>query len=260
MNSYARVPEPSPLVSVGSSYIVKEVGNVSAAVLAKLEDVMAAFLRYEIDAVRACQFFMATIGTSKPIERLSMILSVSERPLPSISNLPLEAQSFLLRKKSRAWSDYEDLRLLAGIHRFGLDGWGSVAQFVGNSRTKAQCCQRWCRGLDPKISKIQWTKEEDAILRDCQAKFGNKWAFFMNHLPGRSCVAIRNRWTHLCRVGQPTSDSSDSDDVRPQVPKADSSTVMSNWSLIDQLFSETNDLFGNDACFDLFGDLTNLYE
>lgn len=198
MNSYARVPEPSPLVSVGSSYIVKEVGNVSAAVLAKLEDVMAAFLRYEIDAVRACQFFMATIGTSKPIERLSMILSVSERPLPSISNLPLEAQSFLLRKKSRAWSDYEDLRLLAGIHRFGLDGWGSVAQFVGNSRTKAQCCQRWCRGLDPKISKIQWTKEEDHKLLDLVAQYGQKaWTKIAAEFGNRCDVQCRYRYKQL---------------------------------------------------------------
>jgi len=28
-----------------------------------------------------------------------------------------------------------------------------VASFVGNGRTRAQCAQRWSRGLNPKICK-----------------------------------------------------------------------------------------------------------
>ena len=161
-------------------------------------------------------------------------------------------------RKNR-WNEQEDEILRKMIEQHGARNWNLIARSIPGRNGK-QCRERWAIFLDPSVSKEQWTKEEDNILRNCQAKFGNKWAFFMNHLPGRSCVAIRNRWTHLCRVGQATSESSDSDDVKPQDPNQDGNTVMANWSVIDQLFGDTNDIFGSDSNFDLFRDLASLYE
>ena len=55
--------EPSPLVSIGTACVVKICPNATPQVLAKLEDVMARFLRYEIDGMTACQVFLSTIGS-----------------------------------------------------------------------------------------------------------------------------------------------------------------------------------------------------
>ena len=73
-----------------------------------------------------------------------------------------------------------------------------MAQFVGNSRTKAQCCQRWSRGLDPKISKIQWTREEDQKLLDLVAQYGQKsWTKIAAEFGNRCDVQCRYRYKQL---------------------------------------------------------------
>jgi hypothetical protein len=41
--------------------------------------------------------------------------------------------------------------------------------------THTQCRDRWVNHLDPGVKKGDWTEEEDAILVEAQAKFGNAW-------------------------------------------------------------------------------------
>ena len=127
-------------------------------------------------------------------------MNISEIPLRQICQYPIETQSFLLNKKTRPWSEYEDMRLIAGILRYGLESWGTIANFVGNSRTKAQCCQRWTRGLDPRISKVSWTKEEDEKLMCMISKWGSKkWTKIASEMGNRSDVQCRYRFKQLQR-------------------------------------------------------------
>jgi hypothetical protein len=191
-----------PLVQVTNGFIVDAVPNISPTVLRELEELVGGYLGKQLDYFYVAGLLYSRIGTTKPIEKLRMILTVSEKPLPAISDLPIEAQNYLLRKKSRPWTEYEDVRLLAGIHKFGLNGWGSIAQFVGNSRTKAQCCQRWARGLDPRISKINWTPQEDMKLQSLVAQYGQKaWTKIASEFGNRCDAQCRYRFKQLseCR-------------------------------------------------------------
>jgi hypothetical protein len=111
------------------------------------------------------------------------------------------------RKKPRPWSMFEDIRLLAGIHRFGLDNWGSVAQFVGTNRTRAQCAQRCVRGLDPRISKDQWSPEdEEHLLLLVREKGTRIWSQIASAMGNRSDVQCRYHFFQMHRDGKLPAD------------------------------------------------------
>jgi hypothetical protein len=102
------------------------------------------------------------------------------------------------RKRTRSWTDYENQRLLAGIHRFGTDDWLSVATFVGNGRTRSQCSQRWVRGLDPRISKERWSRDEEEMLDRLVVKYGTKsWTKIASEIGNRSDVQCRYHFNQM---------------------------------------------------------------
>lgn len=161
-------------------------------------------------------------------------------------------------RKNR-WSEREDDLLRKLIEHHGAKNWNLIARSIPGRNGK-QCRERWSIFLDPAVSKGQWTRDEDAILINCQSKFGNKWAFFMNNLPGRSCVAIRNRWTHLRRTGQVPADEPEREEVPVILPKP--TPQVGNWSVVDKIFDHEIDLLGDGGCFgeSLYEELMGLYE
>ena len=210
----------APLVAVGVSFVAELFNNKpSQVVLTNAENFFRSYLKGEIPYHTAAQLFMANFSSTKPLDKITAILNMQDKPLPNLSDYPIEAKAFLLRKKSRPWSEYEDLRLMAGINKYGLDGWGSVAQFVGNSRTKAQCCQRWVRGLDPRISKVQWTEDEDRRLLDLVAKYGQKsWTKIAADLGNRCDVQCRYRFKQLTANNTSNSKHSSDNEENPNAP------------------------------------------
>lgn len=102
------------------------------------------------------------------------------------------------KKRSHCWTTYEDEKLLAAIHRFGVDNWSSIARFVGNSRTRSQCSQRWFRGLDPRLSKNQWTREEESMLIQLVSTYGDRsWTRVASKLGNRSDVQCRYHYKQI---------------------------------------------------------------
>ena len=142
------------------------------------------------------------IDTTQPLERIEAILQAPETP-PSVMRHEQSDPVKSLRKKTRPWAAHEDIRLLAGIHRFGLENWVSVAKFVGNGRSRAQCAQRWVRGLDPRISKDQWSPEDEEKLLNLIKHNGSKgWTTIAAGMGNRSDVQCRYHFLQMRRDGK----------------------------------------------------------
>jgi hypothetical protein len=141
-------------------------------------------------------------GNAQPLDRIDTILQVPPDPPAGLCAEP-PPDPLGARKKPRPWSTLEDTRLLAGIHRFGIENWSSVAQFVGTSRTRAQCTQRWVRGLDPRISKDQWSaQDEEQLLALVREKGTRMWTQIAAGMGNRSDVQCRYHFFQMYRDGK----------------------------------------------------------
>ena len=192
------------LVEVGLSYVEGIFPNINTTLYDQLGQVMESYLRGFTSFEMAQQFFMSTLCRIDPLIHIRDIAMIQDNPIPSTdSDEPDSSDESHNRKKTRTWTNYEDQRLLAGIYRFGLDNWTRVAQFVGNNRTRAQCSQRWSRGLNPRICKKHWSPEEDAQLISLVQTYGEKaWTKISSCLGNRSDVQCRYHYRQISRDGQ----------------------------------------------------------
>ncbi|KAF0694451.1 Aste57867_14684 [Aphanomyces stellatus] len=135
------------------------------------------------------------------------------------------------------WTPEEDGKLRALVAE-GRKNWGQVASHIPG-RTSKQCRERWCNHLDPNINKgydtalmmtmmmmahpttvsRNYTREEDQLIVDMQAKLGNRWSVIAQQLTGRTEDAVKIRWKSLMRTrrtkdkgGDDNADESPSDD------------------------------------------------
>lgn len=183
-------------------------------VISQIEKCLSQFIagKCTFDEVRP--EFVKLAGSDTVLVKVRNVLEVDDRPLPPqpetfVSNT--SKNQLIARKKARPWSEEEDIRLLAAIHRFGLDSWGAITAFVGSGRARSQCSQRWFRGLDPRISKVVWTRDEDKKLLDLVTKYGDRsWTRIANALGNRSDAQCRYRYGQLVKEG--SSDVSASGD------------------------------------------------
>lgn len=150
--------------------------------------------------VQCSNLISPILGTNQPLKKLQTILATPDEPIPLVGGFDMGSES--TRRKTRSWTQYEDQRLIAGIHRFGCDNWAVISNFVGNGRTRAQCCQRWHRGLDPRISKDHWKGEDNQRLIDAIIKEGSKgWTQVAQAVGNRSDVQCRYHFMQLMREG-----------------------------------------------------------
>lgn len=194
-----------PIVAVGMALIRDHLTREMEEDSIYLERILTDFVDGKISQLEAETVFMRKVGSAKPVQRVSEILSVGEKPLPAINEkfFPTMHPGMTQanpRKKARAWTEQEDTRLLAAINKFGLDSWLEVTDFVGSGRTRAQCSQRWFRGLDPRISKYLWTTEEEARLVDLVKEFGDhSWTKVANALGNRSDAQCRYHYYQITK-------------------------------------------------------------
>ena len=92
-----------------------------------------------------------------------------------------------------SWTREEDEAILAFVQSNGDKDWSKLAVIL-NGRTGKQCRERFRNHLDPNLSKTAWTVEEDQMLVDLHARFGNSWTKISSFFNGRTDNSIKNRW------------------------------------------------------------------
>ena len=162
-------------------------------IISSLEDYLTQKNNFE----ETKEIFLLLLKNSDVLDKIKEFITVSEEPLPPYQpdEDSLNQQN---RKKMRNWTNYEDIRLLGGIYRFGIENWTQIAKFVGNSRTRSQCAQRWSRGLNPRICKEHWDTSEDLLLLKLVNQFGEKsWTKVAYYMGNRSDVQCRYHYYQI---------------------------------------------------------------
>ncbi len=92
------------------------------------------------------------------------------------------------------WSAREDARLVAAVQKLGRTRWHCVSLIVGE-RSGGSCRSRYENRLAPGLMRGPWTADEDALLARYAREYGQNWAAISRHIPGRSDVACRDRYS-----------------------------------------------------------------
>ena len=88
----------------------------------------------------------------------------------------------------------------------GKISWNDLATTINNSlyngefiRTGRHCRDRWVHHLNPKLSRLQWTQEEDLRIIKYVLTYGKKWANLAKTMENRNEDSIRNRFIKLIK-------------------------------------------------------------
>lgn len=144
-------------------------------------------------------------------------------------NVPTNSKIKHPSYRKSMWTDAEDNLLREAVELHGTKNWSIVSTLVPGRNGK-QCRERWSGMLDPELAREAWTLEEDKLLVQLHNQYGNKWAKISTHLPGRSRISLRNRWSYH---------------VRHNFHRISSSEILSDSSELSDSFESQNDESSN---------------
>ncbi|MQM02175.1 hypothetical protein Taro_034935 [Colocasia esculenta] len=96
--------------------------------------------------------------------------------------------------KKGPWTAAEDAILMEYVRKHGEGNWNAVQKNSGLSRCGKSCRLRWANHLRPNLKKGPFSPDEERLILELHAKFGNKWARMAAQLPGRTDNEIKNYW------------------------------------------------------------------
>ncbi|KAL6903805.1 hypothetical protein ACP4OV_004618 [Aristida adscensionis] len=94
------------------------------------------------------------------------------------------------------WTPEEDAVLREHVRAHGPRDWSSIRSKGLLPRTGKSCRLRWVNKLRPNLKTgCKFSPEEERVVLELQAQFGNKWARIATHLPGRTDNDVKNFWS-----------------------------------------------------------------
>ncbi|KAL5177979.1 Disease resistance protein RPM1 [Glycine soja] len=78
--------------------------------------------------------------------------------------------------KKGPWTTAEDVILMDYVTKNGEGNWNAVQRNTGLNRCGKSCRHRWANHLRPNLKKGAFSPEEEKLIVDLHAQFGNKWA------------------------------------------------------------------------------------
>ena len=150
----------------------------------------------------------ATLGLKSKCSDAIAALLVTHSPYFSSSSSSRVALRNTGAPKQRVekcfWTKAEDEILLKAVLEHKGEKWSEIAKYVPG-RNGDQCVKRWYDFVNPDINHGPWSDKEDAILLAAHERLGDKWVAISRELPGRTQLAIRNRWRSLIGRGKKES-------------------------------------------------------
>ncbi|KAL5764271.1 hypothetical protein ACOSP7_016625 [Xanthoceras sorbifolium] len=125
------------------------------------------------------------------------------------------------------WTEQEDILLMNFVHLFGDRRWDFIAKVSGLNRTGKSCRLRWVNYLHPGLKRGKMTPQEERLVLELHAKWGNRWSRIARKLPGRTDNEIKNYWrTHMRKKAQERKRAVNSPSSPPSSNSSSSSSTV----------------------------------